>query len=105
VTGRPRYFVAYATRPDFRLTVAEDVDGVLVSVPDVPVALQVALGAVLGDGGSSPAWAPDNPKNGVVSLIPIPGGLRVYYTGRRPGEPTGPFLLWRDEIAIRGVVP
>jgi hypothetical protein len=96
--GARRFFVAYALVPVYKLRVAEDVNGVLVDLPQVPAALQAAL-------APGPAWSPDNPKNGGAVLVPVPGGLRIYYTGRKPGNPTGVFPLWRVELPVSGVAP
>jgi len=101
VPGALRYFVATAARPEHRLRIAEDVDGVLVDVPGAPT---VQL-APTDESAPAPSWMADGPKQGAVDMEGIPGGLRIVYTGRRPDDLAGPFPLWRVEIPVAGVAP
>ena len=78
-----RWYVAYQTRPDGRLHIAEDTGSALV---DVPAPAQQAL---------LPSFEPPGPKQGSSALVADGSSLRIYYTGRSVGDPTGPFKLWR----------
>lgn len=77
------WYVGYQTRPDGRLHIAEDVGAALVDVPS-PLARSLL-----------PSFDAEGPKQGSASLASDGPYLRIYYTGRAPGDPTGPFKLWR----------
>jgi hypothetical protein len=101
-----RTFIATATRPDYRLRVAEEIGGQLHDVAGVP-AVQVAEDAPQApvSGSPGPAWTPPGPKQGAVDMEGVQGGLRVVFTSRQPDEPTGEFYLMTIDLPISGVAP
>jgi hypothetical protein len=82
-TTATRRFVAYATRPDFHITIHEETAG----------------------GLSAPLATLPGPKQGSVSLLAGIDKIEAYYTGRAEGDLSGPFVAWRIAIPVTGVYP
>lgn len=71
---------------------------------DAP-AWQVLLCEDLGDALGPPLGSFPGPKEGDFSLEADIGGIWVYYTGRLPGDPSGPFRLQRERVAVADIWP
>lgn len=78
-----RRFVAYTRRPDRDILLCED--------------LGDHLGPKLAEFSGS--------TEGDVTLQADIGGIIVYFTGRQPGDTSGPFQLQRERVTIPNIWP
>lgn len=86
VNAQGRFFVSYQTRPDGHVHVAEDVGDKLVDLAD-PFAQPPSVAA--------PAFELPGPKQGSASMVADGAKIRLYYTGRAPGDEAGEFKVWK----------
>lgn len=78
-----RRFVAYMRRPDRDILLCED----------------------LGDHLGPKLWEFPGSTEGDVTLQADVGGILVYFTGRAPADPSGPFQLQRERVPVKDIYP
>lgn len=88
------FYVAYQLRPEGQVIVATHTVTGLIPLDDVSLVLSQALSSQ----GETPNLALPGPKQGSVSLVQNGQLLRIYFTGREEGDPTGPFYGWYWDI-------
>lgn len=91
-----RIFVAYQTRPDGTVYLAED-KGPHFAKIDIPPIGAPPIIQPQGDDGLP------GPKQGSASIVVVNGVMHVYYTGRAEGDLTGPFYVWRLTMPVPAV--
>lgn len=89
-----RIFVAYQTRPDGTVWLAEDKGPYFAKIAIPPVNAPPII-QPQGDDDGLPG-----PKQGSASVVVIGGVMRVYFTGRAVGDLTGPFYVWRLTMPV-----
>lgn len=93
-TWHGRFFLVYQTRPDGHAHFVEHVGHNTLADVDDPL-IRVVLAQMLpARAPPSPAFDLPGPKQGSASLVADETYIRIYYTGRAPGDLTGPFYVW-----------
>lgn len=89
-----RFYVGYQLRPQGQVVVAEDTPTGLVPLPEPSDLLTRAL-AITNTIDPDPRLSLPGPKQGSLSMVEDGSSIRMYYTGRAPEDPDGPFYVWR----------
>lgn len=88
-----RIFVAYQTRPDGTVWLAEDKGDYLAKIAIPPIGMPPII-QPQGDDGLP------GPKQGSASIVVVGSVMHVYYTGRAEGDLSGPFYVWRLTMPV-----